>query len=97
MHGSDSKQHSKGFENGARGWITYGYGLCPGSRLAIGWHTYGKKITVPSLLKMKQQNHSPQKAGQNLRPEPNQVKYLLKQTDKKINILLMIETRPRVS
>lgn len=57
----------------------------------------GKKITVPSLLKMNQQNHSPQKAGQNLRPEPNQVNYLLKQTYKKINILLMIETRRRVS
>lgn len=82
MHGSDSKQYSKGFENGAgaRQPIGTGYIQVPDLPLA-GTHTGQIQIAVPSLLKMNQQNPSPQKAGQNLRPKPNWVNYLLKQTN----------------
>lgn len=82
MHGSDSKQYSKGLENGAgaRQPIGMGYIHVPDWPLA-GTHTRQIQIAVPSLLKMTQQNHSPQKAGQNLRPKPNRVNYLLKQTN----------------
>lgn len=66
-------------------------GLCPGSDGPLaGTHMGQIQIAMPKLWKMNQQNHSPQKPGQNLRLEPNQ------SAKTKINILFMIETRPRV-
>lgn len=73
---SNSKQHSKDYEN----WIKV-QTTTQVSELAIGWHTWEADLnsTEKALKKEENWNHSQCRVGENGQAEPNWINCLLKQ------------------